>query len=71
MAYANNQRARIPALRPCSAALLLALSLPTAAQEARQLGAVVVSASGFEQEVRTAPASISVVTREADRKSVV
>ncbi|WP_449191803.1 TonB-dependent receptor domain-containing protein [Thauera sp.] len=65
MAYANNQRARIPALRPCSAALLLALSLPTAAQEARQLGAVVVSASGFEQEVRTAPASISVVTREA------
>jgi outer membrane receptor for ferrienterochelin and colicins len=54
-------------LRPGVAALSLAFfsahALPAAAQ-ARQLDEVVVSASGFEQEVRNAPASITVITRE-------
>ena len=35
----------------------------TAAQE-KSLETVVVTASGFEQEIKDAPASISVITRE-------
>ncbi|WP_230976253.1 TonB-dependent receptor domain-containing protein [Pseudothauera nasutitermitis] len=46
------------------AALLVAFSASSLAQESRQLGEVVVSASGFEQEIRQAPASISVITRD-------
>lgn len=59
-----------PARAPLARALSLALlagTLPTAvfAQDtSTQLREVVVSASGFEQELRHAPASISVVTRE-------
>lgn len=40
-------------------------STPTAAQEAvQQLDTVVVSAAGFEQDIKSAPASISVITRQ-------
>ncbi|PKO57609.1 MAG: TonB-dependent receptor, partial [Betaproteobacteria bacterium HGW-Betaproteobacteria-19] len=50
-------------------ALLLALAFPMSAAQAQgsasqQLGEVVVSASGFEQEIKNAPASITVITRE-------
>ncbi|HRD34991.1 MAG TPA: TonB-dependent receptor [Rhodocyclaceae bacterium] len=44
--------------------LLMLAGLPAHAQESVELREVVVSASGFEQELRQAPASISVVTRE-------
>lgn len=55
-----------PTLRPCVAALCVAFSSMAVAQSEApgQLREVVVSASGFEQELREAPASISVVTRE-------
>ncbi|WP_341643482.1 TonB-dependent receptor domain-containing protein [Thauera sp. SDU_THAU2] len=54
----------IPRLR--RTALLLALGLSSSATFAQeqQLGSVVVSASGFEQDLKEAPASISVVTRQ-------
>ncbi|MDX3906452.1 MAG: TonB-dependent receptor [Pigmentiphaga sp.] len=56
------------ALSSLCAALLGALSGPVAAQEpeppAQALDTVVVTASGFEQDIKQAPASISVVTRE-------
>ena len=57
-----------PCLRPlaAAAAVLCAASAATA-QEAgpsSQLREVVVSASGFEQELKQAPASITVVTRQ-------
>ncbi|MDY0073657.1 MAG: TonB-dependent receptor [Thauera sp.] len=47
-------------------ALLIALAFPTGAALAqdKQLGAVVVSAAGFEQKITDAPASISVITQE-------
>lgn len=53
------------ALHPlaCALALALAFVAPAFAQDA-QLREVVVTASGFEQEIKQAPASISVVTRE-------
>lgn len=56
--------AATPRLRRIS--LLLALAFPADAAFARdaELDTVVVSASGFEQELKQAPASISVVTRE-------
>ncbi|RMX04859.1 TonB-dependent receptor [Corticibacter populi] len=51
-----------------SAALLCAASTAvaqtSAPEEAKALSEVVVSASGFEQEIKKAPASITVVTRE-------
>jgi len=47
-----------------SAVALAALSTVTHAQEAAQLNTMVVSASGFEQALVDAPASISVITRE-------
>lgn len=68
-----------PRFRPSLIALALALALPSlahaeaaarpdpaaaAAPDATDLDAVVVTASGFEQMVREAPASISVITRE-------
>ena len=39
-------------------------ALPLAAQSVKQLDTVVVTASGFEQDIESAPASISVITRE-------
>ncbi|ENO88623.1 TonB-dependent receptor domain-containing protein [Thauera linaloolentis] len=47
-------------------ALLISLAFPasTAFADDQQLGSVVVSATGFEQKVTDAPASISVVTSE-------
>jgi len=40
-------------------------SVPAAAQQAvQELDTVVVTASGFEQDIKSAPASISVITRE-------
>src|SRR5690606_25735335 len=56
-------RARVFKVQP----LLLALSLiplGAAAQSETVLEEMVVSASGFEQEIKDAPASISVITRE-------
>ena len=59
--------------RPCAApdslALALAASGAVHAQGAQdgvthQLDSVVVTASGFEQQIKEAPASISVITRE-------
>ena len=56
-----------PALfrQPTLLALAAAACASARAQESTQsLSEVVVSASGFEQELKQAPASISVVTRE-------
>lgn len=66
---ASHARAGTPvfSLRPLVGALVLAFPLSAAiAQDAStsQLREVVVSASGFEQEVKDAPASITVITRE-------
>lgn len=49
----------------CAIAVTTWISAPVNAQEQVELGNVVVTASGFEQQVKQAPASISVVTREA------
>jgi outer membrane receptor for ferrienterochelin and colicins len=49
------------------AAALASLACSVTAQE-RELGPVVVSASGFEQSVKDAPASISVITAEELKK---
>ena len=67
----------VPSLRPSGAifsrkpiALIVPLLFSCSAvwaqvnEEGRQLADVVVSASGFEQDIRNAPASISVVTRK-------
>lgn len=52
-------------LQPTLLALAAAACASAVAQESTQsLSEVVVSASGFEQELKQAPASISVVTRE-------
>lgn len=58
-------------LQPTLLALAAAACASAVAQESTQsLSEVVVSASGFEQELKQAPASISVVTREElERKS--
>lgn len=48
------------------AAILGALSMPASAQQGniQEFDTIVVSASGFEQDIKQAPASISVVTRD-------
>ena len=52
-------------IRPTLLALAAAACASASAQQATQtLSEVVVSASGFEQELKQAPASISVVTRQ-------
>ncbi|MEG0052393.1 MAG: TonB-dependent receptor [Comamonas sp.] len=51
-------------LQPTLLALAAAACVNAVAQEAHTMSEVVVSASGFEQELKNAPASISVVTRE-------
>ena len=58
-------------VRPTLLALAAAACVSAIAQESTQtLSEVVVTASGFEQELKQAPASISVVTREElERKS--
>lgn len=52
-------------------ALLIGLIFPAGAAFAQeqQLGSVVVSATGFEQKITDAPASISVVTRKSSPRS--
>ena len=49
---------------PATLALLLLVSLPAYAQNSPELSEVVVSATGFEQKITDAPASISVISRE-------
>jgi len=69
---AQRHRRRVSLSRcPLGAALLVALAAPAfafaaadAAGEPRTLDQVVVTASGFEQKITDAPASISVVSRE-------
>ncbi|MDY6487604.1 MAG: TonB-dependent receptor domain-containing protein [Acinetobacter faecalis] len=56
-------------LNPLSIALLGAIATPTFAEtttenQNHQLSTIVVSAAGFEQDIKNAPASISVVTKE-------
>ena len=60
-------------LKPLALALSLALFSGhlLAQQKEKQLGSVVVSAAGFEQEITQAPASISVVTREQLKEKAV
>lgn len=48
----------------CAIAAVVSMSAAAQAQDAAELGTVVVTASGFEQQLKQAPASISVVTRE-------
>lgn len=59
----NIQATRLTLL--ISAALGTLTSLPAAAQQSvQQLDSVVVTASGFEQDIKSAPASISVISRQ-------
>ena len=51
-------------LAPLTAALLAATAQAAPAPQARTLDEVVVTASGFEQAIREAPASITIITRE-------
>lgn len=55
-------------LTPLTLGLLAAASVPAAAQDHVKLGPVVVSAAGYEQQVKDAPASISVIDRETLEK---
>ena len=48
----------------CAIAVATWMSTPVSAAEPVELKNVVVTASGFEQQIKQAPASISVVTRE-------
>jgi len=67
---ALRHRFRVPAARTClSLALLAAMSVQAQASgvpagQPSTLDTVVVTASGFEQKITDAPASISVITRE-------
>ena len=53
---------RIPFTYSLLACSVLSCSVAFAAQSPAQLGSTVVSASGFEQKITDAPASISVVS---------
>ncbi|MDX1550230.1 MAG: TonB-dependent receptor plug domain-containing protein, partial [Lysobacter spongiicola] len=64
-----SSHSRFPSRTLLALALPLAIALPAHADEAAasaatDLDAVVVTAAGFEQMVREAPASITVITRE-------
>ncbi len=53
------------ACRPLVVGTLFSVAAsPSVAQETQQLGTVVVTAAGYEQQLQNAPASISVITRE-------
>ncbi|WP_375056110.1 TonB-dependent receptor domain-containing protein [Zobellella sp. DQSA1] len=55
----------LPSRLACAvSAALMTSSLPSLAQQAQVFDTIVVSASGFEQDVKDAPASISVITAE-------
>jgi outer membrane receptor for ferrienterochelin and colicins len=59
-------------MRPVYAVTLLGLAFSVQAQQqgnVKQMETVVVTASGFEQVVRDAPASITVITREELEKN--
>lgn len=63
--FAMSKKSSALFLQPTLLALAAAACASAVAQESTQsLSEVVVSASGFEQELKQAPASISVVTRE-------
>lgn len=49
---------------PLAVGLLAAAAAPASAQDQIELGPVVVTATGYEQQVKDAPASISVIDRE-------
>ena len=51
-------------LKRTTALVLLALSSASSIAQEKQLNTVVVSASGFEQDIKEAPASITIITRE-------
>ena len=51
-------------LKPVLLAIAAVASASAIAQEGSTMAEVVVSATGYEQELKQAPASISVVTRE-------
>lgn len=63
-----NLRAKLRSL--CALTLTAgAFAMPASAEETIQLESVVVTAAGYEQKIKDAPASISVITREElDRK---
>ena len=54
----------VPFARSALAVALLGCTLPALANEPVNLGTMVVSASGFEQKITNAPASISVISQE-------
>lgn len=58
----------VPFARSALAVALLGCTLPALANEPVNLDAMVVSASGFEQKITDAPASISVISGEALKK---
>lgn len=55
-------------IAPLAAGVLSVTALPAVAQDQIDLGPMVVTASGHEQEVKDAPASISVIDRETLEK---
>ena len=57
-------RLKSPCLTASVLTLSLLLALPALAEDTRNLETMVISASGFEQKITDAPASISVITRE-------
>jgi outer membrane receptor for ferrienterochelin and colicins len=67
MSRINHATTRPAFQKTLMAAALASLACSVTAQE-RELGPVVVSASGFEQSVKDAPASISVITAEELKK---
>jgi len=69
--FAMSKKSSVFYVKPTLLAFAAAACASAVAQEAAQtLSEVVVSASGFEQELKQAPASISVVTRkELEKKS--
>lgn len=61
----HSRRGRTPMrARLLAGCALLASALPAASQEAHDLGQIVVTAGGFEQALRDAPASVTVVASD-------
>lgn len=59
----NQDPSVLPRLHPLSAAILLALAAPLAAEEAGILSTVVVTAASYAQDIRDVQASVQVVGR--------
>jgi outer membrane receptor for ferrienterochelin and colicins len=63
--FAMSKKSPVFSIKPTLLAVAAAACASAAAQEATQtLSEVVVSASGFEQDIKEAPASITVITRK-------